>query len=62
MAVGLLFAEDKKRVDEQGSQVKQVEAFGEFEGLDKIMAVADGETGGLGDLAKGMSHAAEVKK
>lgn len=62
VAVGMLVAEDKEKVDGEGSGVGDIKAFERFEGLDKMMAVAEGQTGTLGDLAKGMSHAAEEKK
>lgn len=62
VAVGLLYAEDKEDVAQNGSKVGDVEAFKAFDGLEKMMTVADKQTGTLGDLAKSMSHKPEEKK
>lgn len=62
VAVGLIYTEDAKGVKDEGNKVEHVDAFKAFDGLEKIMSVAEGQTGTIGDLAKAMSHATEEKK
>lgn len=62
MAVGVMYAEDAESVQEKGSKDEDVAALKAFDGVEKIMGVAEGMSGSIGDLAKGMGHAVEEKK